>query len=81
MDIFQTTKNQINRHVMDALENRLDQAKTEAAAEMFSLPYEFLTDSQRLYLIDLVAYKYAALEIEDYRKQLNNQTKTSQHGN
>lgn len=79
MDIFQTTKNQINRHVMDAspIDKRLEQAKTQAANESYSLPYEFLSDSQRLTLIDNIAIIYAQLELSD----LYNQTKTSQNGN
>jgi hypothetical protein len=71
MDIFQTTKNQINRHVMDAINQRLDEAKTIAARENYSLPYEFLSDSQRLTLIDFIAVIYTRLELADLRKQLN----------
>lgn len=71
MDIFQTTKNQINRHVMDAINQRLENAKKQAASEHYSLPYEFLSDNQRLTLIDSIAVIYARLELADLRKQLN----------
>ena len=81
MDIFQTTKNQINRHVMDAINQRLEEAKAQAAKEHYSLPYEFLSGSQALTLMDTVAIIYARLELADLSKQLNNPTKTSQHGN
>ena len=70
MDIFQTTKNQINRHVMDSINKRLDEAKTRAASEHYSLPYEFLSDSQRLTLIDSIAYIYARLELSDLSNKL-----------
>ena len=70
MDIFQTTKNQINRHVMDAINQRLEEAKTQAAKEHYSLPYEFLSDSQRLTLIDTIAVIYARLELSDLSNKL-----------
>ena len=77
MDIFQTTKNQINRHVMDAIDQQLEEAKKQAAKENYSLPYEFLSDSQRLTLMDEIAVRFAKLQL----LQLTNQSKTSQHGN
>jgi len=70
MDIFQTTKNQINRHVMDAVEKRLDKAKEQAANEHYSLPYEFLSDNQRLTLIDEIALRFAKLELLELKKSI-----------
>ena len=52
-DIFQTTRAQIERHT-DAIVN---EAMEAAANEFYSLPYVFLSDSERLTLIDRIAIR------------------------
>ncbi len=79
MDIFQTTKNQINRHIMDSqISQILYEAKTQIANEHYSLPYEFINDSQRLSLIDSIAERFAELRIQHIIKQTNKNLTTWQ---
>jgi hypothetical protein len=70
-NVFETTKQQIDRHVATTTLERLQIAKDKAASEVYSLPYAFLNDSQCLSIIDCVALKFAQLELQDLNNSLN----------
>ena len=66
-DIFTTTRAQIERHT-DAIVN---EAMEAAANEFYSLPYVFLSDSERLTLIDRIAQKSIFITLNKIQDESN----------
>lgn len=66
-DIFQTTRAQIERHT----EAIVNEAMEAAANEDYSLPYVFLSDSQRLTLINRIAQKSIFITLNKLQDESN----------